>query len=217
MKHLIAGVFPQPITKLECNVEGICDFFDRVVKNNGKVEKNKFPDEFGDSAKLLHYHNDSNVFKIYPELKNLHDEILEKSNFVYQKILNHESDLFITNAWFNECQVGGEQKPHNHTNSVLSGTVYLRTDENTTIKFYSPYGHANTCNSLTNNPSSEPNEYGYNFHQKSVVLLIDSGDCLFWESFMKHGYSNNKTPNRLSLSFNLMPNTFRNLYKPHEI
>lgn len=216
MKHVIAGLFPQPITKLECNVEGICDFFDAAVKNNGEVVAANF--YFGGgSSRLLHYHNDSNVFGIYPELKNLHDEILEKSNFVYQKILNHESDLFITNAWFNECQVGGNQKPHNHTNSVLSGTVYLRTDENTSVNFYSPYGYANTCNTLTNDPTDAPNEYGYNFHHKTVTLNVNSGDCLFWESFMKHGYKDNKTPNRLSLSFNLMSNTFRNLYKPHEI
>jgi len=215
MEHNVVGVFAQPLTKIKCNVDGISDFFDNVVKNKEKEIINKLPG--GGSPELKHYHNFSNVFRIYPELKDLHDEVLEKSNFVYRKVMNYESDLFITNAWFNECQVGGSQDFHGHMNTMLCATLYLRTDENTEILFNTPFGVSKNAPNLFDKTSDKPNEYGYNFHSTRVSVYPDQGDCLFWPSFLNHGYFFNQTPNRLSLSFNLMPVEFNSLYKPYQI
>ena len=53
--------------------------------------------------------------------------------------MNRDSVLRVTNAWFNLCEVGGRQHMHNYCNSVLSGTVYLRTDNQSYVQFQSPY------------------------------------------------------------------------------
>ena len=215
MNHNAVGVFAQPITRIKCDIEGVCEFFDSVIKRKDDSVTNKLLG--GGSPQLRHYHNCNNVFNIYPELKNLHDQLIEKSNFVYRKVMNYESDVFITNAWFNECQIGGSQDFHSHNNCVLCGTLYLRTDENTEFLFNSPFGASKIAPNLFDKASNKPNEFGYNYHQTRIYISPDQGDCLFWPSFLSHGYFSNETPNRLSLSFNLMPVSFNTIYKPHYI
>jgi uncharacterized protein (TIGR02466 family) len=213
MNHFVADVFAQPITRIQCDIEGVCEFFDNVIKPKNDSVSNKLPS--GSNPQLRHYHNFNNIFNIYSELKDLHDEILEKSNFVYRKVMNYGSDVFITSAWINECQIGGSQDFHNHSNSMLCGTLYLRTDKNTEVLFNSPYGVSKIAPNLCDKAFEGPNEFGYSYHQTKVSINPDQGDCWIWPSFLAHGYFSNQTPNRLSLSFNLMPVSFNSLYKPH--
>lgn len=215
MSHDVVGLFAQPLTRVNINIDGVVDIFNNSIRNSCIGKSNQFTGGFGSNG-LIHYHNDDNVFNLYKELKDLREEILDKSNFVYQRVMNYSGELVITNAWFNECEIGSSQLMHNHTNSVMSGTLYLRTDENTYLQFESPYGYSGFSNCLTDNPDMEKkNEYGYSFHHSMCKVLVSDGVCLFWPSYLKHGYSNNKTPNRLSLSFNLIPSSFNSLYKPY--
>ena len=213
MNHQTIGLFAQPVTRVDLDIDGVAKFFDTVVRNNGGDRTNE-KHGFGDQG-LMHYHNAENVFTVYDELSDLKDQILNAANFVYTEVMNHKSDLFITNAWFNECSVGSSQFMHNHCNSVLSGTLYLRTDENTYIQFQRP-GSSEVQNILEDSPDTDrDNKYGYNFHFQHCNFNVKNGVCLFWPSYMKHGYQNNQTPNRLSLSFNLMPKSFNSVYNPY--
>lgn len=213
MNHQTIGLFAQPVTCIDLEVDGVAKFFDTVIKGSGG-ESNQ-DHGFGDTG-LVHYHNETNVFKLYDELKDLGDRIVDAANFVYTEVMNHKSDLFITQAWFNECQVGSSQFMHTHGNSVLSGTLYLRTDENTHIQFETPLGICNVANTLSDVADIDrENNYGYNFHFQHCNFNVGNGVCLFWPSYMKHGYHNNQTPNRLSLSFNLMPKSFNSMYNPY--
>ena len=213
MNHQTIGLFASPVTRIDMEIDGVAKFFDTVIKVNGG-ESNQ-DRGFGDTG-LVHYHNTENVFKVYNELKDLGDRIIDAANFVYTQVMNHKSDLFITNAWFNECSVGSSQFMHTHSNSVLSGTLYLRTDENTYIQFQSPFGTNDFSNCLDDNPDTfRENKFGYHYHFHHCNMVVENGVCLFWPSYMKHGYHNNQTPNRLSLSFNLMPKSFNNLYNPY--
>jgi len=212
MNHQTIGLFAQPVTRIDLDIDGVAKFFDTVVKSNGG--STNIDGGYGDQG-LVHYHNTENVFKVYDELAELGDRITEAANFVYTEVMNCQSDLFITNAWFNECEIGSSQFMHNHCNSVLSGTLYLRTDENTDIQFQRP-GSSEVQNILEDSPDTDrDNKYGYNFHFPTCTFNVGNGVCLFWPSYMKHGYHNNQTPNRLSLSFNLMPKSFNNLYNPY--
>ena len=210
MEHQICNLYCEPVTLVRVGVDGVADFFD------GEVKK-KQPQALSNTEtniNLCNYHNDSNVFELYDELKPLGNELLKACNFVYQEILNHDSDLRITNAWINECGIDGGQAFHNHVNSVLSGTVYLRTDENTNVEFGNRNGFSNTFNQIVDEPNQDrENRYGYYYHRKHATFSVREGDCMIWPSYMKHGYNNNKTPNRLSLSFNLFPNNLNCLYK----
>lgn len=212
MNHQTIGLFAQPVTRVDLDIDGVAKFFDTVVKSNGG--STNIDGGYGDQG-LVHYHNKQNVFKVYDELAELGDRITEAANFVYTEVMNCQSDLFITNAWFNECSVGSSQFMHTHGNSVLSGTLYLRTDENTDIQFQRP-GSSEVQNILEDSPDTDrDNKYGYNFHFPTCTFNVGNGVCLFWPSYMKHGYHNNQTPNRLSLSFNLMPKSFNSMYNPY--
>ena len=168
----------------------------------------------GYKTPLVSYPHERNAFEAYAELKDLQTRILQAANFVYQEVLNHDTELRVTNAWFNECEVGGRQLMHNHCNSVLSGTLYLRTDPNSYIQFQSPFGLNDFGNLLLDEPNiGRPNKFGYTHHFRVATYRVAAGVCLLWPSHLRHGYDENRTPGRLSLSFNLLPVAFNCLYQ----
>ena len=212
MKHHTLPLFALPVTRVDLDCETIPEFFDSVIKpSQGKGNSDGTG---GYNTPLVHYHNDQNVFEIYPQLEDLGNRILNAANFVYHDVMNHDSELRITNAWFNECEVGGRQYMHNHCNSVLSGTLYLRADQQSNIQFQSPYGLNDFGNLLLDEPNTQrPNEFGYTHHYKTMTYKVESGACLFWPAHLRHGYERNLTPGRLTLSFNLTPVTFNCVYQ----
>ena len=208
--HEVIDVFPQSVSMLNMPFEhtNLQDVFNTVIKPRNTEVNTR-------DKKLRHHHNNENVLDLYPILHQVRDDILEGANFIYREILNKRSTLKLTNAWFNECDVGGSQNFHNHCNSTLSGTYYINTDKNTHITFESPYHHpSNTCNSIQDECARlRPNRFGYNYHQNYCTIPVEKNMCLFWESYLHHGYVNNQTPNRLSLSFNLLPDQVSHNYK----
>ena len=216
--HKVVGLFAQPLTKVESiDISGIADFFDSTIKKNAdlnEVDKNGYPIHCTyPNNNLIHYHNRQNVFKIYDELKDLEDQIINASNFVYQKVLNYDSEMRITNAWFNECGSGGFQYPHNHSNCVIAGTLYLRTGSDTIIQFEKNTPTSDVTNTIIDNSNlDKENEFGYTFHYETVSLPVNDGECLFWNAYLKHGYPPSQTDGRLSLSFNLMPQKLSSMY-----
>ena len=205
----ITDLFPQPLVKMDIDHHAAVSVFDNIVKNNTpEADILRKPDE------PTNYYNTKNVFRLFSELQPMHDQIIEKANYVYKDILNYNNTLRMTNAWFNECQVGGYQFMHNHCNSIISGTVYLRADRQTNIQFRSPFAEAPTItNHIKDEQSKYPNKNGHNYHQKLHTVFIREGHVLFWPSFMIHGYQNNRTPNRLSISFNLLPQQVNTTYQ----
>ena len=212
MKHQTVPLFALPLTRVDLDCGETAEFFDTVIKPSTKPSNAPHTGEHLDP--LSHYYNDQNVFEIYDELKPLGETILSAANFVYQDVMNHDTHLRFTNAWFNECGVGGQQTMHNHCNSVISGTVYLRADDNSQIQFQSPYGLNDFGNLLLNEPNLyRPNRFGYSHHFNIATYKVATGACLFWPSHLRHGYTDNLTPNRLTLSFNFLPVTFNCIYK----
>ena len=117
--------------------------------------------------------------------------------------LQIQSKYLITDSWVN-CNTGeGGQSYHAHVNSFLSGTFYLDSDETAApIEFQSPkYNFAIEPHMGftpdTNNASI--------FSQPRAAVKPMEGDLLLWESHVRHGYSENHSPNRMSLSINMIP------------
>ena len=79
---------------------------------------------------------------------------------------------------------------------------------------FSPYASVpSTHNQIKDLPSNQPNEKGYEYHNDYHRVNVGDGQCLFWPSYLLHGYQENRTPNRLSLSFNLFPTQVNRMYK----
>jgi uncharacterized protein (TIGR02466 family) len=211
MKHHTLPLFALPVTRVDLEYGGIAEFFDKVIKP--KQGKSNTDGISGHETRLTHFHNDRNVFEIYDELKELGDRILKAANFVYHDVMNQDSELRVTNAWFSECAIGGGQFMHNHCNSALSGTLYLRTGEQSHLKFQSPYGLNDFGNLLLDEANTKrPNIFGYGYQFKAIRYKVVSGACLFWPSHLRHGYAQNNTAGRLALSFNFLPTTFNCVY-----
>jgi len=205
MKWSSMGLFPTPLIKIEVSdYEKLAQFFDETIAPDFKSEH-----------LLSHFHSDNNVFKLYPELDEFQKKLEASATFVYQDLLNHrkEGSLSITNAWFNLCEVGGSQVSHSHSNCLLSGTLYLHTDENSNIEFYHPLSTQSLHPELYDEPDSRHNDKGLSFHKRTTIVHVSNGDCLFWPSQLKHGYQNNQTPKRLTLSFNMMPTSLNSVYQ----
>ena len=205
------SLFATPVIKIQ--IPGYLQardfFFERI---NQQVDAAKLRKEHNH---ITHYFSESNVFKAFPELAWLSDELEKAGTFAYCELLNYRKsrDLKLTNAWFNLCDVGGVQNRHSHANCRLSGTLYLNTDDNTRIRFMHPLSTSSMHTEIYDQPSEDDNPYGLGFHFPFVDVAVQAGDCLFWPSQLHHGYDTNKTPNRLSLSFNLMPQHMNTIYQ----
>ena len=199
------GLFPTPLIKIDLqDNEKAKRFFYEVVAVSENLP-----------AGLTHYHSGENVFDLYSELVWLKVNLLEAGRFAYQELLNHKrfGSMTITNAWFNLCEVGGSQLAHTHANNLLSGTYYLNTDADSEIEFHHPLSTSALHPELFDEPDGRVNTHGLCYHKRKVGVSVASGDCLFWPSQIKHGYTNNRTPERLSLSFNMMPTILNTTYQ----
>ena len=147
----------------------------------------------------------NNTFFKHFECPELYDWFCECAFQFHTEVLGLQiqSKYLITDSWVN-CNTGeGGQSYHAHINSFLSGTFYLDSDESAApIEFQSPkYNFAIEPHMGftpdTNNASI--------FSQPRAAVKPMEGDLLLWESHVRHGYSENHSPNRMSLSINMIP------------
>ena len=208
MEHEVANFFPVPVVSMKLTQEEnqkVKNFFFNSVR--GKEYNGKYIND--ECQSLIHYRE---VFKEYKQLFWLKEKIKLFSNFVYKDVMNHITNLEVTDAWFNYAKKGSWQYVHNHCNSTLSGTLFIDVDDDFLI-FHSPYEETtSTSNIMIDNPSQEKNRFGYTFHNKKIQTEISSGTILFWPSYLKHSYLPTKKDGRLTLSFNCLPTQFNSLY-----
>lgn len=132
--------------------------------------------------------------------------ILECSLDFVQTVLGLRCDeLIVASSWLNRCEVGGVQTAHSHENSLISGTYYLNfSDGHAPIQFWRPAAAA-VANVPYLSLASDPSRPQNTFTSPQIQIAPESGALLLWPSHLLHGHSGNATPDRLTLSFNLLP------------
>ena len=165
---------------------------------------------------LSHFHSRGGLFARHPDLLPLRDTLEAAGSFVYRELMNYTESgpMRVTQAWFNLCGAGGSQPAHAHTNALLCGTLYLHADADTHLDFFHPADAPTMHAELHDVPSDTPNPHGLSFHKRRSRIRVETGDCLFWPAQLRHGYSDNRTPDRLTLSFNMVPRAFNLDYQP---
>lgn len=208
MEHEVASFFPVPVVSMKITEEEnkkIKSFFFSSIR--GKGYDGKYIND--ECSSLIHYRE---VFDEYRELFWLKKKIKKLSTFVYKDVMNHITDLEVTDAWFNYAKKGSWQYIHNHCNSVISGTLFIDVEDDFLI-FHSPYESSSSiANMMVDNPSQEKNQLGYTFHNKQIQAEVSCGTILFWPSYLKHSYLPTNKEGRLTLSFNCLPTKFNSLY-----
>jgi len=212
MKHTISNVFPQPLIKYKMTDESfelIKDVFYNEVRPKLNYRNRSC------RGGITNWYNDTSIFAHYPKLAPVKEELTEMLNHAYNEILHHQTDVFITNAWFNEADLQSTQGFHNHVNSLLSGTLYVHADEYTFLDFQNPFDTLpGVMPTIQDKPNLRvKNKHGYSYHLPYTRFKPENGDVLIWNSYLIHGYQENETPNRVSMSFNSFAAQVNNLYQ----
>ena len=127
-----------------------------------------------------------------------------KSPSLYDKIENHLNihadavgypEQSITNSWFNVQQKNSVLFEHLHADSILSGGLYLKVDENSSKLYFHdahPYKQMDPEGNMTE------------LNQKLQCVNPEVGMIVLFPSWLKHSSNNekNQTTDRTVISFN---------------
>lgn len=104
--------------------------------------------------------------------------------------------------WVNVLDPGGRQAMHNHANSFVSGVAYLTPTHpnSSTVFMKSPGGHDF---SFRNERAGVP--MGPFNADKWVSPRPESGDVVFFPSYLMHAVPPNQGARRITMAFNAIP------------
>ena len=85
-------------------------------------------EKFGGQTKLRT--QKFNNILIHPEFDEVRQFVEESAkDFLDNEMQMDYEEFFITDSWLNISAKGGYQKIHNHSNSIISGTLYLKSED----------------------------------------------------------------------------------------
>lgn len=113
-----------------------------------------------------------------PELAELKNNIMMVcKNYIYNILeVNISADFQMTNSWAVKHLKGDESGTHDHTNSMLSGVLYIQTDEHSgDILFYKNKNHYNLFTptvEITFKNQNAFNTGGWAIRPKNNMLIL---------------------------------------------
>jgi len=129
-------------------------------------------------------------------VKNLREIIKTKTNLFFCETINprEEVKLNITQSWVNYTEKGQFHHHHNHSNSYISGVLYISASSETDkIEFY------NRNLGVWHIP---PKDYNI-FNSPMWQIPVKTGDVVLFPSHLEHHVPPTEGANiRISLSFN---------------
>jgi uncharacterized protein (TIGR02466 family) len=109
----------------------------------------------------------------------------------------------IKEMWTNVLEPGGQQAVHVHSNSFISGIIYLTASHpSARTVFHRSMGGHDFVFSNDNN-SAEMGPFNGN---RWVAPSCDPGDMVLFPSYMLHEVPKNEGQQRMSIAFNAIPN-----------
>jgi uncharacterized protein (TIGR02466 family) len=161
--------------------------YERVHINNGFKTKNNY---------LL---NDKNLKNLKKEIEN------ELKNFVYNQLkIKNNYKFVMLNSWAMKHIKNDWAQPHYHSNSFISGVVYLKTNKNS--GYFSFNKNSNWNNICSNFLKFEYTKYTEQ-NCDTWFILPENGNIILFPSFLEHSVSKNESDeDRYCCSFNFYPN-----------
>ena len=138
---------------------------------------------------------DNYLFKD-PELKRLASMCEQASRDFFKKIYSPKNiiDLYITQSWANYTEENQAHHKHLHDNSIISGVLYVSTDEATDRIYFYKDKH-----SYWHIPSDSYNSW----NSESWWYPVRPNTLLLFPSSLTHMVDKKTTPGtRISISFN---------------
>jgi uncharacterized protein (TIGR02466 family) len=128
-------------------------------------------------------------------LESLKSELEQHVDLYVKEIMKVSWELYLTNSWKNLTKPADQHIIHNHTNSIVSGVLYIKSSYiQPTISFNridSPYVL-----------SFEPSEFTP-FNSNEWTIPVEDGDIILFPSKLFHYVKTNESDkDRLSIAFN---------------
>jgi len=185
----IVDLFPTPlvIEQLEIDQE------DQLVLS----EYAAISDNFNLNQNQNYVSKDTYLLEKTPKFKEKIEVILK--DYVYN-VLGENESLRVTQSWINFNPPGTSHHKHTHSNSIVSGVIYLQCDNKS--------GHFEVHRPAVQNRQVHGEvvnwqQYSYNY----VFFTPKIGEMFLFPSTLPHSVDENKsTISRISLSFNTFYN-----------
>ena len=184
MKDIIYEIFPTAIYKTNINRAFLKKEI-KIINDNYKKLNNNFGNKTSKNTNILEEKC----------LKNIKNFILKSLNKYYQNVLKVKNcKPFITNSWLNFTGKNQWHHQHNHSNSYVSGVLYLNVvKEIDHIVFHKNDYLMFNFNTLENSP------YNTNIWK----INVDNGDLVLFPSNLQHDVPfRDHDSIRISLAFN---------------
>lgn len=176
----VTGIFPTPIYRTEMN--------------RGWTEEEKEVWQNCEWHKSIGNSTSSDVY-ILDRLPDLKAAVIHSIEDYWGKVITTVNSVspILTQSWLNKTGRGEHHHRHNHSNSLISGVLYLETD-NDTITFFRE----------DRNLLSLTVENYHLFNSPSWVFNVKSGDLLLFPSDLHHMVEEKISgEDRVSLAFNV--------------
>ena len=139
-----------------------------------------------------------------PSLKDLKTWIeMQAKDYLDNELGIDYEEFFFSESWININGKGGDQKVHNHSNAIISGTYYLKSlDGHPPLDFHKVKSENEPFISLTEHyAQGNPNT------TSKVSFPSTQDSMLVFQSQLYHGHKINELEeNRIGLSWNILVN-----------
>lgn len=145
-----------------------------------------------------------NNILLHPAFKEVKNWIQECAEDFLTNVLQMEyEEFFFTESWLNISNKGGYQKIHNHSNSIISGTLYLKSEEkHPPLEFKKQKMEFEPFISLTEHyKKGNPNTAG------TLAFPCTQDTMLVFNSYLYHGHGESQVESeRIGLAWNGLVN-----------
>ena len=123
MNYIIETIFPTNL--VTTNIDRVLTKEELEV-----IAHYKKPENLHDNTGNL-TSNDKYVLDTCPAFSNLKKEITEALNYYVSNIIipRNEFNIYITQSWLNYTEPGETHHTHYHSNSIISGVMYLHAEK----------------------------------------------------------------------------------------
>ena len=145
-----------------------------------------------------------NNILLQPEFKDIRIWVEECARDYLDDVLQMEyEEFFLTESWLNISGRGGYQKIHNHSNSIISGTLYLKSEEkHPPLEFKKQKMEFEPFISLTEHyKKGNPNT------ASTLAFPCTQDTMLVFNSYLYHGHGESQVESeRIGLAWNGLVN-----------
>ena len=145
-----------------------------------------------------------NNILLQPEFKDIRIWVEECARDYLDDVLQMEyEEFFLTESWLNISGRGGYQKIHNHSNSIISGTLYLKSeDDHPPLTFKKQKMEFEPFISLTEHyKKGNPNT------ASTLAFPCTQDTMLVFNSYLYHGHGASQVESeRIGLAWNGLVN-----------